>query len=105
MMYARLPDSLVASDMPRYWATKILFNGHAVTRREVLAILEAHRVPESYIAQFLSTAETLPGGDCEETVATPAVTPRPEHRPDDPAKRLEDLERQRAALMSRRSTC
>jgi hypothetical protein len=98
-------DSMLASDTPRYWAAKILFNGRPVTRREALAILEAHRVPESYIAQFLSTAEPLPGSDREEIAAPPTVTSRPEQRPDDATKRLEDLERQRDALMSRKSTC
>jgi hypothetical protein len=109
MINARRPDSMVASDMPRYWAAKILFNGRPVTRREVLAILEAHRVPASYIAEFLRNAETLPVGDCEEAaaipVASPVATARPEHPPADAAKLFDDLERQRNELMSRRSTC
>lgn len=105
MMKPRLPDSLVASDTPRYWATRVLLNGRSVTRREALAILAARRVPESQIAEFLSTAETLHGGGYQETARPHGATARPEQRPADPAKQIEDLERQRNELMSRRSTC
>lgn len=42
---------------PWYWDAKVFFNGKPATRREVKAILEAHRVPPGYIAQFLDTAE------------------------------------------------
>lgn len=105
MMNPRLPDSMLASDTPRYWAAKILFNGRPVTRREALAILEAHRVPGSYIAEFLSTAEPLPGGDRDETASPLTVTSCPEQWPADATKRLEALEKQRDALMSRKSTC
>ncbi len=105
MMNPRLPDSMLSSDTPRYWAAKILFNGRPVTRREALTILEAHRVPGSYIAQFLGTAEPLPGGDRDEIAATPTATSGPVQRAADATKRLEDLEKQRDALMSRKPTC
>ena len=96
---------MLASDTPRYWVARILFNGRPVTRREALTILEAHRVPGSYIAQFLSAAEPLPGGDRDEIASPPTAASRPEQRPADAAKRLEELEQARDAIMSRKSTC
>ena len=110
-------DGNAALKSPWYWSRKVYFNGRPTTRREARVVLEAHRVPERYIAEFLDTAqvEVLADQKVEEDEGDDlildgeedAILRSAQYRPDrltaDDKKRLEEIEQERDALMSRKS--